>query len=68
MASPKALVESDDRRIEHAALTRAANDGADEPTGFIRVNGKPMAIWLPDGVTPASIGLKSFRPTRRIVS
>ncbi len=28
-----------------------------EPTGFITVDGEPMAYWLPDGVTAESIGL-----------
>ncbi len=28
-----------------------------EPTGFITVDGEPMAYWLPEGVTKESIGI-----------
>lgn len=27
------------------------------PTGYIIVDGQPMAFWLPAGVKPASIGV-----------
>lgn len=30
----------------------------DQPTGTIIVNGEPMRYWLPEGVTPESIGLE----------
>lgn len=66
MASPKVLIERADSRMIDDALRNAANDQLPEPTGFVRVDGKPMAVWLPDGVTPDSIGLRTFRPTRRI--
>lgn len=29
----------------------------DEPTGFITVDGEPMAYWLPDGIRPDDIGI-----------
>lgn len=30
----------------------------EEPTGTIVVNGEAMPYWLPEGVTPESIGLQ----------
>ena len=31
-----------------------------EPTGMIWVDGEPMRFWLPDGVTPEDIGVKTI--------
>lgn len=64
MASPAEIIARHDARAA-AARAGATND---EPTGFIRIDGKMVAFWLPDGVTPEAIGLKSWSKTRRWVS
>jgi hypothetical protein len=32
----------------------------EQPTGHIRVDGEPMAFWLPGGVTAESINLSTI--------
>lgn len=64
MASPAEIVRNWDRREGKAP----ANSNEREPDGYIRVNGKPCPVWLPEGVTPESIGLKTFRRERRIIA
>ncbi len=35
-----------------------------EPTGFITVDGEPMAYWLPDGLTAESIRIGEVKSGR----
>lgn len=62
---PKQIVENADRKEVQKALQKVANDADREPDGFILFRGKPLAVWLGPGCTPESLGLKTFRPTRR---
>lgn len=75
MASIAEILAADDAKKEAEAAAKAepvapaANDDKDERIcGFIRVAGKPMQVWLPIGATPASLGLRTFRSTRRLIA
>ena len=46
MASPREIQDNHDRAEVMAAI---AKDKDNPPHGFIRVHGRPMAVWLPDG-------------------
>ena len=58
MASPAEIMDRWARKSRPAA----AND---EPDGFIRVNGKPMAVFLPSGETAETLNLRTFSANRR---
>lgn len=60
MASPAEIVERWERKVRPVA-----NDDGREPDGYIRVSGKPMAVFLPKGETAASLSLRTFSPSRR---
>ena len=64
MASPQEIVERWDRR----SIPKPANDDGRRPDGWILVDGAPMAVWLPNNVTPEDLGLHTWSATRRLTA
>lgn len=61
MATGREILARHMARTE-AAMPRAANDAdhVGPPTGYIVFGDRHMAVWLPRGVSPESLGLTTF--------
>lgn len=63
MGSPRELLALDDAK---KSALKAGDQFSRPPDGWIMADGKPMAIWIPAGETPETIGLTTFRPNGKI--